>query len=297
MKHKELEAYLSKLEKSLGPIAVSEKAEIITEIKSHVLDAVDNDQDTTLANILASLGEPEQVASKYLLERGLSPQKPPKHPIIKWLVIGFLGTATLVVLSVFIIIWKFTPFVSVDEEKGRVQIMGGLIDVNKKSGNIGFGGMSSGSSYSDRFEGVYDLAKLNTSKISFEFSNSKSEFSINNKNQIKYSCKLDGKADISKNNNVVFNLKNTAGSKCYFKIPANYQVTINAKNAKFNFEQIQNHLDLNIMNGKVSFYPNKETKYAYDLSVMNGKVDHFNSSTDKDAYKIKISIMNGKISN
>jgi hypothetical protein len=296
MKHNELEAYLSKLEKSLGPIAVSEKAEIITEIKSHVLDAADNDQNTTILNILASLGEPEQVANRYLLERGLSPQKPPKHPTIKWLVIGFLGTGGLITLFIFIMVWKFTPFIKVDEEKGRVQILGGLIDVHDKSGNISISGLKLNGKY-QHFEGVYNLDKIKTNDLVFDFTNTRSEFSINEKNQIDYRCKLDGKADIQSNNLVHFNLKNTAGSKCSFKIPAKYKIKITSNNGKILFDRIQNHLDLNMTNGKVQFKPDMTNLYQYDLSVLNGKIDHFKNSDDKDAYQVKISVVNGKISN
>ena len=89
------------------------KAEIITEMKSHVLDAIESDQNRTVAMVLSDLGEPEQVANKYLAERGLSLQKPYKYPVVKWLVIGVLGMGMLSFLLISIVVWKFTPFISV----------------------------------------------------------------------------------------------------------------------------------------------------------------------------------------
>jgi len=83
-----LEGYLSLLDKTLGPISISERAEIVTEIKSHVLEAQQRDPSLSLEAILSSLGEPEQVANKYLLERGLKPSKPSTRPFVKWLVAG-----------------------------------------------------------------------------------------------------------------------------------------------------------------------------------------------------------------
>src|SRR5580692_7021999 len=84
-----LEDYLRALDKTLGPISTSERAEIVTEIKSHVLEAQKRGQ--SIEDVLKSMGEPEQVANRYLLEHGLTPAKAPKRPIVKWLVIGFLG--------------------------------------------------------------------------------------------------------------------------------------------------------------------------------------------------------------
>jgi len=130
MKDQKLENYLVRLEKSLGPISVSEKAEIITEIKSHVLEAHSRDNAKSINSILLSLGEPEQVASKYLMERGLEPKKPPRHPVVKWIVLGFLGTVSLLLVTFLIVLWKFTPFVKVSDD--GVKILGGLVTVEDK---------------------------------------------------------------------------------------------------------------------------------------------------------------------
>jgi len=127
MKDQKLENYLTRLEKSLGPISVSEKAEIITEIKSHVLDAQSRDESKSVESILSSLGEPEQVASKYLIERGLEPKKPPKHPVVKWIIIGFLGTVFLILLAFFTLLWTVTPVIKVSDT--GVKVLGGLINV------------------------------------------------------------------------------------------------------------------------------------------------------------------------
>ena len=129
MDNQKLENYLVRLERSLGPISVSEKAEIITEIKSHVLEALSRDETKSTDSILASLGEPEQVASRYLIERGLEPKKPPKHPIVKWIVLGFLGTVGLILITFLIVLWKFTPIVKVSN--GEVKLLGGMVEVEK----------------------------------------------------------------------------------------------------------------------------------------------------------------------
>jgi len=129
-KNIKLEQYLGKLDKGLGPIPVSEKAEIITEIKSHILDAQAKDESKRLEDILAAIGEPEFVANRYLIERGLKPMKTPTHPIFKWLIIGFLGTFAIIVLFITVLIWRFTPIVKFHEDKVTLF---GTVDVDKDS--------------------------------------------------------------------------------------------------------------------------------------------------------------------
>ena len=104
-----LNDYLRRLEKTLGPISVADKAEIILEIKSHIEEA--QTSGTPLKDVLSSLGEPETVANRYLLERGLRVQRAPRHPILKWLTIGFLGSVGMVILAVLVLVWKFSPIV------------------------------------------------------------------------------------------------------------------------------------------------------------------------------------------
>lgn len=124
-----LEKYLYRLDKSLGSISVSEKAEIITEIKSHVLEALSREPVQTIDSVLSSLGEPEQVASKYLLEKGLKPNKAPFHPILKWIIIGFLGTLIILTLFFSVVIWKLHPTLTMNDNIGYLDLMDGTLKV------------------------------------------------------------------------------------------------------------------------------------------------------------------------
>lgn len=136
-----LENYLSALERVLAPFPVSDRAEIVTEIKSHVLSALERDPQQSIDSILHAMGAPESVANRYLLERGLKPTKPPISPAVKWIVIGFMGTAAMLLLFVGTLAWKLSPILKIDERAGRVVILGGLIDVNEKEGTVKVGPM------------------------------------------------------------------------------------------------------------------------------------------------------------
>lgn len=298
MENQQLENYLAKLDKALGPISVSEKAEIITEIKSHVLEAQENNSEKSLSEILNGLGEPEQVANKYLLERGLEIQKPPKHPIVKWLVIGFLGSLTIFAISFFVLISKFTPIINVDEKAGRVQILGGLIDIEStEKGKISISGESDWEEEASKQEGEISISSLVNNEIFFVFTNTKVEFKNHDEQKIKYECKIVGHENINSTNKVQFDFQATKATKCEFSVPKDILVNITASNGKFKFNRIKNHLTLKASNGKVEFKPSEDAKYNYKFDVINGKIDDFQSSDIEDAYKVAISLSNGKISN
>jgi uncharacterized membrane protein len=131
MNNTKLEDYLYSLDKALDGIAVSEKAEIITEIKSHVLSALEKDPLVDIELVLNSLGDPKQVASRYLLERGLKPYKYriPFVPILKWLVIGFLGTLAIIILLGGFLIWKLHPSINFDKQIANIEMLNGAVKI------------------------------------------------------------------------------------------------------------------------------------------------------------------------
>jgi len=139
MKHNpRLEIYLTKMESTLRPFSVSDRAEIITEIKSHVLTALERDPHGNLDSVLFALGEPETVANKYLIERGLTPVKPSVSPIVRWLVIGFLGTMALILFFIGFVIFEFSPLITLNDRKGTTSFFNGSVEIDDRSENIIF---------------------------------------------------------------------------------------------------------------------------------------------------------------
>jgi uncharacterized membrane protein len=123
-----IDHYLLKLERTLAPFPASDRAEILVEIKSHVLSALEHDSNASVESVLTALGEPETVANRYLMERNLKPIRPPVSPIAKWIVVGFLGTFAMTVLLILGLAFKFTPFFKIDGE--HLTILGGLIEID-----------------------------------------------------------------------------------------------------------------------------------------------------------------------
>jgi hypothetical protein len=302
-----LEQYLATLDRALGPVPVSDRAEIVTEIKSHVLDAQARDPNKDLGAILSSLGEPETVANRYLLERGLKPGKAPKSPIVKWLTIGFLGTFAISALFVIVIISSFTPLIKVDEEAGKVTILGGLIDIDEKKGKVRVGGtqiqeIEDGDS--KIFQGSSPVSKASFDRIDIPFSNAKLEISPSEDKEIHWLCKIhgpkssnpkDGASVTTSNRVLTLNLQKTLGAKCNIEVPDGIAMNIEGSNGSLEVDSPRANLTVKIDNGKVTLSPDGELNYRFDNKVINGSVDDFESSTAKDALSIQVSVVNGSI--
>ena len=297
MKNKELENYLFRLEKYLGPIAISEKAEIVIEIKNHVMTAMENNENLSVGQILTSLGEPERVANRYLHERGLEPQKPSKHSIIKWITIGLLGTFGIMAIVFVILIWKFTPVIKVDQERGRVQILGGLVDVpHEDMGRIDYRSNED----KNNFSGEEDLYQSNIKRVDVVFSNGKFDIINNEENKFRFECKIKGNhSDIKQSKSkdlLVLNLSNVSGSYCKLELPPKIRFVMKGKNGRVRLIELRNHISINIWNGNIDFSQDPNSQYKYQTSIANGSVDDFLSSDSEEAFNVEFSLVNGRIS-
>ncbi|MEQ1876723.1 MAG: DUF1700 domain-containing protein, partial [Bdellovibrionia bacterium] len=236
-----LEAYLNVLNKSLGPIPLSDRSDIITEIKSHVLEAMERDPSLSLEKLLQSLGEPESVANKYLLERGLKPSKPPRRPMMQWLVVGAVSTIAMILLFVTFVIWRFTPIIDVNEKEGRVQLLGGLISVDEDSSfNFGNGDINF-SSDARKISGSYTLKTPAKAEIQIPFTNGKIDLQTSDDNTLSWKCTAyDGASPAAvteKGGRYVLDFSQARGMKCDISIPANTTVSLNGANGKVDIEK------------------------------------------------------------
>lgn len=295
MEKQKLENYLARLEYCLGGTSVADKAEIITEIKSHVLDKQENHPDQTLDEILRSLGSPDEVAHRYLSERGIKYQAPNQSKIstVKWLVIGFLGTIGMGLMAVFILIWKFSPLVDVDETNKRVKVLGGLIDVKKKNGTITVDGDIDINIEEVEIDEVVELKEMTKDQvIDLRFSNVKLDVKRSKNSQMRYECEGLGEYTKPQSGELLFDFSSMTAIDCTFKVPADKNLNINVLNGKVTFSQLQNNVNFKGTNVKLDIAPEKE--YLYNLKVLNGSVDQFTSVNDS-RYEMSAQITNGFI--
>lgn len=298
-KNQKLENYLSSLEKALGKISVSERADIITEIKSHVLDAMESDENTTVEQILKSLGEPETVANRYLLERGLKPVRRPAHPILKWLTFGFLGTLALVLVFSAFVIAKFSPIVEISDE--RIVLLGGLIDIDGKNESLKIGNKLklSDSLGKHLSEGIYTLDELKSKKLNIVFSNARLDIEGTEGKAFEWKCQHSGEKnalnfEIGEEANVL-SLRNMKKLECQIKVPEEMKAFVKGTNAKIALNRPLSDTSVDISNGDVQITEDPNMSYQFKTHVNNGSMDDFQSSTDAKAIAIDIRVINGRI--
>lgn len=299
----QLERYLLDLDKALGPVAMSERAEIITEIKSHILEAEKRSPEKSMTKILEDLGSPEQVANRYLLERGLKTTPPPKArtwaPVVKWLSIGSLGLFSVSVAFLAFVIWKFSPVIQIDGEKETVSILGGLIQVDGKEGKLQVGTTTMrGDHQGQRYDGKKELKDPEKYSLLVSFTNAKIELNNSLGSDLSWSCKMSGMpTDLFKENKtqLTLDLSSVAGTKCSITLPKGMKIALKGANAKVEIEKPRYHIDVNVANGKVELLPDPNQSYNFDTQVTNGKTDHFESKDSPNSYKVAIHLANGVI--
>lgn len=288
-----LENYLATLDRALAPLPVSDRAEIVTEIKSHVLSAIERDPGNSLDSVLTALGEAETVANRYLLERGLKTGKPPISPVVKWVVIGFLGTFAILVAGIVAIILHLSPVIDVNSKEDRVTLFGGLIKVDGENISIRGQHIEGGRS----FAGVSEASFAPGQKIGVKFSNGKLDFSMAADGKLAWDCK-GSKEIVAKlvpsDLGETLDLTAPAFLKCEIRVPAGVMLAVRGSNGSLEFDRPRFSLDGELANGKVSFQPEKRVRYAYAFSVTNGRTDEVTAEPNPE-YKITMRLSNGQI--
>lgn len=289
---KVLESYLGALDKALAKLSTSDRAEIITEIKGHVLDTLEREPTRSLDNVLASLGEPEAVANKYLIERGMSPGRASKTPVVKWLTIGFLGTLAMLIAFIIIAVAFFSPLIEVDEQAGRVRILGGLIKVNDSKVSI-----------SAKTSESYNVTKSELSltpemKFKLIFTNGKIDLESSEGNTIAWTCELEdhNEPKISEENGyLTLDLTAANGADCDITLPIIAGVEIEGTNGKVDFDYPNADTTIVLSNGKVEFELAAEQAYEHDVKVGMGVTKGFPASV-VGGIKLKVDVGNGMVS-
>ena len=297
-----LEVYLAALDRALGRVPISDRADIILEIKSHVLDSLGKHPEQRAADVLRALGEPEAVANRYLMERGLKPGKSSRSPMIKWLTIGFLGTFGILMASVIFVVSYFTPLISVDENEEHVRILGGLISIN------GGGRSGDGGDFDVSFQGrktkfsgsrVLDAAAVDL--IDVRFSNGKMEVESSDTDTLTWSCWALGESSgnspevQTQDKTATLDLASGAASKCEIELPRGIAARFEGANGKVTLEKPATATEIKMSNGKVDIELDEARSYKFDFKVANGNFDEFKSSDDPQAVAIKVTMDNGRI--
>jgi len=102
---RKIEAYLSKLRARLRGLKSEDAAEIVEELRSHILDKAAGSGELTVAGVdaaLAGLGDPEELASQYITYESLARAEVSRSPVLilhslfRWASLSVAGFFVLV---------------------------------------------------------------------------------------------------------------------------------------------------------------------------------------------------------
>jgi hypothetical protein len=300
--NKVLDQYLYSLEKNLSDLNPSDRAKIVLDINEHIQEALNKYEDKSLREVLDDLGHPQKVANHYRLDRGLKTFKPDKHPIIKWLSITFLGSVIAFLLFIIIIVWKFTPIFEIDDKKGRVVLLGGLIDLNTTSGKMKIMDQYHfvDNQFANQFDGAVDFPKDEYDEVVINFKSGVLNFKTSLEEKLSWNCKLDNPPTSEflnrSKDTIELDFEEFSGISCDISVPVGAKLTVDGKDSQITVNDAEFDTFIEIENGQVIFNPNPEEDYSYDLKVNEGSAQVFESSTSKDAFETKIYIESGSIS-
>jgi len=326
-----IEHYLSQLDRELQALPTGQRAEIITEIRSHILEASERDPAKSVQSILDGMGAPREVAAKYLQQKGVKGWTPsPARNFLKYFALGVAGLFALAIFSTVFMIWYFSPLIEVDEAKGRVRILGGVIDVNEMTETVKIGGMTMKGSIDgsnveingvgsedpveeyetgtgkftlnlnggNRSAGIEELAGRNITALRIPFNTAKLEIRPSRDSRFRWECKnMTAKPPpiTIAAGTMTFDLEQVKMAKCELKLPEGVKAEIKGVNGSLELHKPAGAYDIKVTNGKVDIKPDSSRVYDFEVKVINGMHDEFQRSADKQALKVKVDMINGVI--
>lgn len=122
-----LNGYLSELEQTLGKVSVQDRCAILMELNTHIQESLKNN-DRSIDEILMALGDPPQVANRYLITKGvpLVPLKK-KWSFLRSILLTCLGLFTISTVGLIILVKSFFPLFEINEKEGTFRMLGGMV--------------------------------------------------------------------------------------------------------------------------------------------------------------------------
>jgi hypothetical protein len=287
------EAFLADLPQSDREVA---KQKWIEELRAYgqARGAID------FVRVKRSLGGPRGLANTILLQHKLplNPARTLEQSVFLILGIGFLSFT----LFVSVLWWKFTPIFTVKDD--RVQILGGLIDIDQQLGQVKIGDdyEYSESQFRNVFEGSYEIPQDLVEDVQIEFDRGQMEITYSNDEKIVWTCKVTAEPSEGfirqEKELVVVNLKSVGGTDCSIKVPSRLKYTITGDAGKIDVIAPTNDTFVQLGNGIVQISPDSEFSYRFDLKVGQGIVaPEFTQISQEEGIEIKVELGNGKIQN
>ncbi|MBY0515299.1 MAG: hypothetical protein K2P81_00215 [Bacteriovoracaceae bacterium] len=296
----DVQDFLLKTEEFLAELSSDEREEALKNLSQQLHAYAHTMPGADFTKVKMALGGPRGAANFIRLKHKIPLQYTSAPNVKRAVSITLLSGLIAFFLILGVLWWKFTPILSVKED--RVQVLGGLIDIDGQLGQFKVGDSYefSDSQFKNVFEGSYEIPPEQVEDVVIEFDRGQLEVSYTQESRLVWTCKVSAEPSdgfIRQEKEVVtMNLKSVGGTDCSIKVPAKFKYTINGDAGKVDIIAPANDTFVQLGNGMVVIAADSELSYRFDLKVGQGIVDpSFKSLSKEDGIELKVELGNGSI--
>jgi hypothetical protein len=285
----EINKYLEKAQYYLVDLNIAESSKILSEMTSEI-----NTNPELMSQDVLSFVNAKR--SEHGLERFVIK---PKKSFGSFIMKSFGVFLLLIGLGVGFIYWKFTPLYEVDEENGRIALLGGFIELDAEAGKLKIADQYefTEANYKNSFQAEFSG---NVKNFIIKFNSGKFDFSQTSESRLKLDCKLSEppKDNMIKNNvsSIKIDFSELEGSSCRVDVPRDINLRVEGEAGKLVIAYPSYHIDAKLTAGNIVFSPDDNESYIYDINVKNGYRGVFKQEDYLgDEYEVRINIENGSV--
>lgn len=299
MSENDIQDFLRKVEEHLTDLPQSERLSALDEWRETFRRYHQAQPQTNTLRLKRLLGGPRGLANIIRLQHQLPLKGSPAQTTRQAVLIIIASGLLMFCLLIGFIWYKFTPIVSV--EQNRLQALGGFIDIDNQLGQLKVGDsfQYSPAQYSNVFEGSYDVSD-EVEDVIIEFDRGQMELTYTAQGQLSWSCKTATEPGVEfikqEKEALTVSMQKAGGSDCTFKLPARLKYTVNGDAGKVDVISPANDTFVQLGSGAVYILPDSELKYRFDLKVGQGTVDDELTRLSKDGgIEIKVDVGTGSV--
>ncbi|MES2200721.1 MAG: NINE protein, partial [candidate division FCPU426 bacterium] len=202
--------------------------------------------------------------------------------VVKWVFGGLAFVALIFFICLGALIWHFSPLIQINNQ--RVRLFNGAIDINGDTGDVKVGDSVVGGGEARSFEGTQVLAAGAVDSVSLHFVNGKAKVSPSPDNKIHWKFEVKGGENSSASlsgREFKVDLSETGSANGELQVPGKVKIRVEGVNGDLSVERPRANVEISMVNGNVSFVPDKNLKYRYDANTVHGAQSNLESSASK----------------
>lgn len=264
-----MEKYLNKVDRIIQDYPSATKAKVILYLKDKAQQQA-TEQNKTTQEVVKYWPKHRIMINEALNEIGLPSMHKKPLSFGKWIFISILTSLVLSVIWISIMIEKYTPILSVDEKKGKILILGGMVDLDANQGSVKVDYQyDSNLNTQNTYKGSQIIEDLRQALISFD--TSKSTIKFTNAESITWECKVveDIKTSLVEidKKRIHLNFYDLSPSECSIDVPQGLELRLEANVGNIELENINTHFSVKMKQGVLTVSTEQKIKLSQDSTA------------------------------